>query len=212
VLCEEAMRGIRFNILDVTLHADAIHRGAGQIMPTTKRVMYACQIKSKPGLMEPMYLCDITVPGMHICPLDRSQQSDQLLTGRCVFFFSCTESAMSGVYTTLNARRGIIESKEDRAGTPLTQIRAFLPGKLQFNTSTLHVTPPPPTDGLDAGSFVADIVLTQVTMCFALPPVLESFGFAQLLRQNTSGQAFPQVMLHPHHPTLSSSHITCAVC
>jgi elongation factor 2 len=123
VLCEEAMRGIRFNIVDVTLHADAIHRGAGQIMPTTKRAMYACQIKSKPGLMEPMYLCDITVP----------------------------ESAMSGVYTTLNARRGIIESKEDRAGTPLTQIRAFL-------------------------------------------PVLESFGFAQLLRQNTSGQAFPQMI------------------
>merc|ERR1712061_185833 len=28
-LCEENMRGIRFNIMDVTLHADAIHRGAG---------------------------------------------------------------------------------------------------------------------------------------------------------------------------------------
>jgi len=123
VLCEEAMRGIRFNLLDVTLHADAIHRGAGQIMPPTKRVMYACQIKSKPGLMEPMYIADITVP----------------------------ESAMSGVYTTLNARRGIIESKEDRAGTPLTQIKAYL-------------------------------------------PVLESFGFTQLLRQNTSGQAFPQMI------------------
>jgi len=25
-------------------------------------------------------------------------------------------------------------------------------------------------------------------------PVLESFGFAQLLRQNTSGQAFPQMI------------------
>jgi len=123
VLCEEAMRGIRFNILDVTLHADAIHRGAGQIMPTMKRVMYACQIKSKPSLLEPMYLCDITVP----------------------------ESAMSGVYTTLNARRGIIEAKEDRPGTPLTCIKAFL-------------------------------------------PVLESFGFAQLLRQHTAGQAFPQMI------------------
>lgn len=27
VLCDENMRGIRFNIHDVTLHADAIHRG-----------------------------------------------------------------------------------------------------------------------------------------------------------------------------------------
>jgi len=123
VLCDEAMRGIRANLLDITLHADAIHRGAGQIMPATKRVVYACQIKSKPGLMEPMYVCDITVPN----------------------------HAVSGVYTTLNGRRGQIEGKEDRPGTPLTKIKAFL-------------------------------------------PVLESFGFASLLRQNTGGQAFPQMI------------------
>merc|ERR1712194_967497 len=29
-LCEENMRGIRYNLMDVTMHADAIHRGAGQ--------------------------------------------------------------------------------------------------------------------------------------------------------------------------------------
>jgi len=123
ILCEEAMRGIRFNIQDVTMHADAIHRGAGQIMPPMKRVMYACQIKSAPALLEPMYVVDITVPN----------------------------SAISGVYTTLNGRRGVIEGKEDRPGTPLCKVKAFL-------------------------------------------PVLESFGFAQLLRQNTSGQAFPQMI------------------
>lgn len=138
VLCDEAMRGIRFNLVDVTLHTDAIHRGAGQIMPTTKRAMYACQIKSKPGLMEPMYLCDITVP----------------------------TSAMSGVYTTLNARRGIIESQENRENTPLTQIKAFL-------------------------------------------PVLESFGFDQLIRQNTAGQAFPRTSQH-HRAMTSRSDVTHA--
>lgn len=123
VLCEESMRGIRANLMDLTLHADAIHRGAGQIMPPTKRVVYACQIKSGPALLEPMYVCDITVPS----------------------------HAVSGVYTTLNARRGVIEGKEDRPGTPLCKIKAFL-------------------------------------------PVLESFGFASLLRQNTGGQAFPQMI------------------
>lgn len=123
ILAEEAMRGIRFNLEDVTLHADAIHRGAGQIMPPMKRAMYACQIKSGPSLLEPMYVCDITVPN----------------------------AAVSGVYSTLNMRRGVIEGKEDRPGTPLTKIKAFL-------------------------------------------PVLESFGFTQLLRQNTSGQAFPQMI------------------
>jgi len=123
VFCDEAMRGIRFNLMDITLHPDSIHRGAGQIMPTTKRACYACQFKSDPAILEPVYLCDITVPN----------------------------HAISGVYSTLNARRGMIEGKEDRPGTPLCKVKAFL-------------------------------------------PVLESFGFTQLLRQNTSGQAFPQMI------------------
>jgi len=129
VFCGEAMRGIRFNIVDVTLHADAIHRGAGQIMPPTKRAIYACQMKSDPALLEPVYLCEITVPN----------------------------TAISGVYSTLNQRRGMIEGKEDRPGTPLCKIKAFL-------------------------------------------PVLESFGFTQLLRQNTSGQAFPQMIFSHWQP------------
>merc|ERR1711972_790835 len=39
-ICEENMRGIRFNLTDVTLHTDAIHRGAGQIMPPTRRACF----------------------------------------------------------------------------------------------------------------------------------------------------------------------------
>jgi len=123
VYCEEALRGLRIDVMDVTLHPDAIHRGAGQIMPTMKRAIYATMMRSDPALMEPMYLCDITVP----------------------------QDALSGVYSTLSARRGIVEGKEDRPGTPLTKIKAFL-------------------------------------------PVLESFGFTQLLRQNTGGKAFPQMI------------------
>jgi elongation factor 2 len=123
ILCEEAVRGVRFNLMDVTMHADAIHRGAGQIMPPTKRAMYACQIKSSPILMEPMFIADITVP----------------------------LQAIAGVYSTLNQRRGVVQAQEDRPGTPLTKIKAFL-------------------------------------------PVLESFGFTGLLRENTSGQAFPQLI------------------
>merc|ERR1712119_150728 len=44
VLCDENMRGCRFNIYDVTLHTDAIHRGGGQIIPTARRVLYACAL------------------------------------------------------------------------------------------------------------------------------------------------------------------------
>lgn len=80
VCAEENMRGIRFNILDVTvrirfrgisttstnfyfvskLHADAIHRGGGQIIPVCRRVCYAACLLATPGLQEPIYLgkCD----------------------------------------------------------------------------------------------------------------------------------------------------------
>ena len=56
VMTEENMRGIRFNIEDVTLHADAIHRGGGQITPTLRRNLYACELTAKPRFQEPIFL------------------------------------------------------------------------------------------------------------------------------------------------------------
>lgn len=73
VCAEENMRGIRFNLLDVTvstilsrddlagltlpkLHADAIHRGGGQLIPTCRRVCYAACLLASPALQEPIYL------------------------------------------------------------------------------------------------------------------------------------------------------------
>jgi elongation factor 2 len=50
------MRGINVGLLDCTLHADAIHRGAGQIIPTARKLYYACELTAKPRLQEPMFL------------------------------------------------------------------------------------------------------------------------------------------------------------
>jgi len=61
VLADENMRSVRFNIYDVTLHTDAIHRGGGQIIPTARRVLYACALTAAPRLMEPVYLVEIQV-------------------------------------------------------------------------------------------------------------------------------------------------------
>jgi len=61
-LCEENMRGIRFNIMDVTLDTDAIHRGAGQIMPATRRCCLAAALTAKPVLQEPVFLVEIGCP------------------------------------------------------------------------------------------------------------------------------------------------------
>lgn len=120
-LCEENMRGIRFNLTDCVLHADSIHRGAGQIMPPTRRACFAAEMTGKPTLQEPVFLVEIT----------------------------CPQEAMSGVYNCMNLRRGCVFEENPREGTPLTQVKAHL-------------------------------------------PVAESFGFVSALRQQTSGQAFPQ--------------------
>ncbi|KAL0248676.1 hypothetical protein GEMRC1_003910 [Eukaryota sp. GEM-RC1] len=99
VMTEEYMRGCRFDIIDVTLHADAIHRGGGQIVPTARRVIYASSLMAQPRLMEPVYLCDITAP----------------------------DTAMGGIYSVLNRRRGIVIAEDQKVGTPLYQVKAYLP-------------------------------------------------------------------------------------
>lgn len=68
-LCDENVRGVRFNLLDVTLHADAIHRGGGQIIPTARRCFMACILTASPNLFEPVYLCEIQVSRNVIRPL-----------------------------------------------------------------------------------------------------------------------------------------------
>jgi len=103
-LAEENMRGIRFNIYDVTLHADAIHRGGGQIIPTARRCLYACQITAAPRMMEPVYLCEI----------------------------QCPENAVGGIYGVLNRRRGVVFEEMQVAGTPMFVVKAYLPVNESF--------------------------------------------------------------------------------
>jgi len=99
VMTDEHMRGIRFNIHDVTLHTDAIHRGGGQILPTCKRVMYACELTAKPAFQEPIFLVEIQTP----------------------------DDAVGPIYQTLTQRRGIVIGEEPIMGTPLVQMKAYLP-------------------------------------------------------------------------------------
>jgi hypothetical protein len=64
------MRAVRFNIHDLTLHADTVHRNDRQIIPTTRRCMFASVLTAQPRLMEPMYLCEIQVGrNLHIVTL-----------------------------------------------------------------------------------------------------------------------------------------------
>ncbi|EOD04372.1 hypothetical protein EMIHUDRAFT_312577 [Emiliania huxleyi CCMP1516] len=110
-------RGVRLNIHEVVLHADAIHRGGGQIIPTARG--------------EPVFMVEI----------------------------QCPENAMGGVYSSLNRKRGTVVEETKRPGTPLYNVKAYL-------------------------------------------PVAESFGFTGFLRQETAGQAFPQMVFH-HWETMN---------
>ncbi|ENH99889.1 hypothetical protein COCC4DRAFT_180061 [Bipolaris maydis ATCC 48331] len=103
-IAEEPMRSIRFNIQDVTLHADAIHRGGGQIIPTARRVLYAATLLAEPSLLEPVYLVEIQVP----------------------------EQAMGGIYGVLTRRRGHVFEENQRVGTPLFNVKAYLPVNESF--------------------------------------------------------------------------------
>jgi elongation factor 2 len=98
-MCDENMRGIRFNIHDVTLHTDAIHRGGGQIIPTARRVYYACELTAGPKFQEPIFLCEIQTP----------------------------DDVVGPIYQTLTQRRGIVISEEPVPGTPLVNMKAHLP-------------------------------------------------------------------------------------
>jgi len=99
VCAEELMRGVRINIMDVTLHADAIHRGGGQVIPVCRRMTYAACLLAGPTLQEPVYLVEI----------------------------QCPENAIGGIYGVLNRRRGQVFSEEQRPGTPMFTVKAYLP-------------------------------------------------------------------------------------
>lgn len=98
-IAHEFMRGVRFNIEDMTMHADAIHRGAGQIVPTAQRAFCAGLLTADPKLMEPIFKVEIQT----------------------------VEQALGGIYSVMNRRRGIMLSEENRPGTTIYNIVGYLP-------------------------------------------------------------------------------------
>jgi len=98
-LAGEPMRGIRFNLHDATLHADAIHRGGGQIIPTARHVFLASMLAAKPCLVEPIYLAEI--------------QTEQEVIGK--------------IYSVISQRRGTVLEEIPKVGTPLYVVKGYLP-------------------------------------------------------------------------------------
>jgi len=106
-MCEERVRGLKMYLNDVTLHADAIHRGMGQISPTARRVTYAGIYLANPALLEPIFLVNITCPN----PL------------------------VGTIYNVMSMRRGsVFDEGEGNAGG-VANMKAYLPVAESFGFS-----------------------------------------------------------------------------
>ncbi|KAK3362633.1 P-loop containing nucleoside triphosphate hydrolase protein [Lasiosphaeria hispida] len=98
-LCEEPIRNTKFRLIDVALAQEAIFRGGGQIIPTSRRACYSSFLMASPRLMEPMYSMSMTGP----------------------------QDAVSTVYNILARRRGHVLSDGPIAGTPLYRVSGLIP-------------------------------------------------------------------------------------
>ena len=90
---------MKIDIVDVTMHADAIHRGQGQIMPPMRRVIHGAMLSAQPRLLEPIFLVSVTVP----------------------------QDFSGGVFNVITKKRGIIQNNEQVIGSNMVTITAHLP-------------------------------------------------------------------------------------
>eukprot|EP01004_Peranema_trichophorum_P005470 NODE_432_length_2764_cov_135.268838_g370_i1.p1 GENE.NODE_432_length_2764_cov_135.268838_g370_i1~~NODE_432_length_2764_cov_135.268838_g370_i1.p1 ORF type:complete len:840 (-),score=158.19 NODE_432_length_2764_cov_135.268838_g370_i1:175-2694(-) len=104
VVCGENMRGVRYDLQDLMLHSDTAHCGAGQMSPAARSNFLGCELSSAPRLLEPMFLVEIQT----------------------------TQEALGGVYSVLHRRRGSVVGEENRPGTPIYNIKAYLPVQESF--------------------------------------------------------------------------------
>ncbi|KAK8912415.1 Pre-mRNA-splicing factor cwf10 [Metarhizium anisopliae] len=98
-LCEEPIRNTKFKVTDVLLAGEAISRGGGQIIPTSRRACYSSFLMASPRLMEPVYAVSVTGP----------------------------EDSHTEVYNVLSRRRGHVLSDGPVAGTPLYRVNGLIP-------------------------------------------------------------------------------------
>lgn len=107
-LCEEPLRDVKFKVMDMELADKAIFRGAGQIIPTTRRACYSSFLLAGPRLMEPVYSVHVT----------------------------CPHAAVKAVLEELEKRRGHITSDVPIGGTTLYQVMGYVPVIDSFGLET----------------------------------------------------------------------------
>ena len=98
-LCEEPVRNAKFKIMDATIVEEPVHRGGGQIIPTSRRAAYSAFLTATPRLMEPYLLVEAQAPA----------------------------DCVSAVDSVLHRRRGHVVEHAPIPGSPLYVIKAYIP-------------------------------------------------------------------------------------
>ncbi|WAR08245.1 EF2-like protein [Mya arenaria] len=104
VLSESTVRGVRFNIEDAMVHGDSSHRGGSQIIPATRRALYAAMLTAGPRILEPVYLVEV----------------------------ACPSQALGGAINLISRKRGEIIMQTQQEGTPMCVVMAYMPVNESF--------------------------------------------------------------------------------
>jgi len=107
-LCEEPVRGTKVKILDAILADKPIHRGGGQIIPTTRKTVHSSILTATPRLLEPVYRLQIQCPG----------------------------SMVEAIQPLLTRRRGHIVQDRPISGTTVCSVKGYLPVLDSFGFET----------------------------------------------------------------------------
>ena len=107
-LCEEPIRNVKFKLVDAKIASEPIHRSAGQLIPTARKVVYSSFLTATPRLMEPIYTIDIQTP----------------------------EECIVSIYKVLGRRRGTVTNEFPIPGTPLFSVTAQIPVIESFGFET----------------------------------------------------------------------------
>jgi len=107
-LCDEPIRNCCFRLIKAEIAEKPLDRGGGQIIPTSRRVLYSSFLLSSPRLMEPHFFVEIQ------CPAD------------CI----------SAIYRVLKKRRGHVMAEVPKPGTPFYILNAVIPAIDSFGFET----------------------------------------------------------------------------
>ena len=99
---------MKFKLLDALIAPEAFQRSTGQIIPTSRRVVYSAFLMATPRLMEPVYYTEIQTP----------------------------VDCISAIYTVLTKRRGHVTQDLPKPGSPLYTVKAFVPVMDSFGLET----------------------------------------------------------------------------